>query len=369
MTSQSYLFLLLGPAVLAAAFHTQTAWLYLIGAAALALLAASGIAAGWNLRGVRLVAMPVPAGHQGAPLKLRVRLSRRAGLSRGLQVLMPPRRPPFWMILWRGELLPAGWPESGCDRLAPDAPADLSLPLATDRRGEFPLPDLYVQSAFPLGLVALWKRHRPEGAYLVYPVGPRLEGLPWLAGTALAAADDRATATGHGLLIRGVREYRQGDSWRQIHWRTLARLGSPYVKETEIERGQTLTIFLDLRASVHSEATIEHMVTLAASIVAFCREAGRPVVVETQPEARPEPAAAGLDPELTMLARARAVAPDAPLLGPEGALLLSPVAAPGWRAWAAHFLHCPARAAGAVDATISCPVGEAIAGAVTRRAA
>jgi len=43
----------------------------------------------------------------------------------------------------------------------------------------------------------------------------------------------------------GLREFRQGDDPRDIHWRTSARRGAPFVRELEDDEGQEVCLVLD----------------------------------------------------------------------------------------------------------------------------
>lgn len=367
MTSQAYLFLLIGVFVFGAAYQTQTAWLYMIGALTFGLLAISTVMATLNLRHLVATMLPIPPGHQGGPLTARVHLERRRpGTSHQIQVLVPSGRKRRFFRAWRHHLVPPGWQSVTAAAIAPGAPAEVAIRLDTGRRGEFPFPALVLQSAFPVGLIARTRSVTPAGHYLVYPVGPRLEAVPWLDSRGRAGGQDRQAEAGHGMLLRGVREYRPGDAWRQIHWRTTARLGQPHVKETEVELGEVTTLYLDLRSNVHTEATLEHMITIAASLVAYGETTGRPFRLVTQPEAVPPgPFPVGYE-TLAWLAKAQAVAPAGPLPIQEGAVVLSPDYVPGWQSWAAAFLYAPMSPANGMDATAFCPVGASIPDALSR---
>lgn len=369
MTSQAHLIVFLSLAVFAAAYQTQTGWLYLTAAGGLAVVLANWLLAGWNARTVRLEALAVPPVHQGEATTLTVLAHRDApGSALGLQVLLPPRPLGRLFRVWRSALLPEHWQAVTLTEVAPGRPGRASFTLETTRRGEFSMPMAMLQSAYPLGLVAVTRLVPLAGTYLVYPVGPRLTALPWLAPAGASAGQQRLVDDRTGQLIRGVREYRSGDAWREIHWRTTARLGTPHVRETEQDQGEALILMLDLRASIHTEASLEHLVTLAASLVAHAEAEGRPVRLLTQPEATPtgeqmgpaEPGAPAGFEAWAWLARAKATAIEVPH-GVPGAVLLSSVYVPGWQTWASHFVYAPAEAANAMDATVYCPVGAAIA--------
>jgi uncharacterized protein (DUF58 family) len=361
MTAQAHLFWLLCLFVLAAAFQTQTGWLYLTGASGFGLLLVGWVIARWQLRRVRLEALPVQPCYQGGSAQLELAVVKDGAVpSMGLQVLRPSRRPHALFRLWRTSLVPRGWDAALAAEVALGRPGRAAFSLSAEKRGEFKLPLLLLQSAYPLGLIAVTRRLTPAGTYLVYPVGPRVAELPWLAPAGAAQGAQRLKDARQGQLIRGVREYRSGDAWREIHWRTTARLGAPHVRESEQEQGEMLVLFLDLRRSVHTEATLEHLVTVAASLVSHCQETGRPVRLMTQREAEPDRTAPTGFEEWAWLARAQAIAPDAPPDGEPGAVLLTPAYVPGWQAWASHLIYCPGTAANAMDATIYCPVGASI---------
>jgi uncharacterized protein (DUF58 family) len=75
----------------------------------------------------------------------------------------------------------------------------------------------------------------------------------------------------------GLREFRQGDDPRDIHWRTSARRGAPFVRELEEDEGQEVCLVLDnghngdspgtaVPLTPGEDAAFEAMVSLAASL-------------------------------------------------------------------------------------------------------
>lgn len=364
MTSQAWVYVLFAGAIIVAAYQTQAGWLFIMGGITLGLIALAWAAARQNLAGVALRALaPAPA-WQGGTVELPIILERAArGASRDLQVMAAPRRPRWWFRWWRDVLVPTGWPYVTLGVPAAGR-ADAVLRLPAPTRGEFPVPALVLQSAWPLGLIASTRVVEPPLRYLVYPVGPYLREVPWLAAAAARRGATARTDSGHGQLLRSVREYRSGDAWRQIHWRTTARLGVPHVKESEREAGEELELWLDLRADVHTPDTLEHLISVATALLTHARALGRNVRLSTQPEAQPEALGRSGDPDLVWLALARAIAPAGPVHGPEGAIALSPVPLPGWRAWGSALILCPATGGVTADATATCPLGADIAAAL-----
>lgn len=97
--------------------------------------------------------------------------------------------------------------------------------------------------ACPVGVVAL-PRHEPLRSIAIAP--RRMLVVP---GTA------RARRGGAGIEWFGTREYRPGDPVRRIHWRALARWGTPAVIQFEEERAANVVVILDVRARAYPPDT------------------------------------------------------------------------------------------------------------------
>lgn len=69
-------------------------------------------------------------------------------------------------------------------------------------------------------------------------------------GSELYAGRHRSIFKGQGLAFAEFREYQYGDDIRSIAWNATTRLGKPFVKIFEQERGSTFLIVLDLSASL-----------------------------------------------------------------------------------------------------------------------
>lgn len=140
------------------------------------------------------------------------------------------------------------------------------------RRGRFHLGPVVVRSGDPFGIFSAEQRARHDALVLVYP---RVVPLPWwtLPGSLL----EGNVLTGRRSLqatsmVMGIRDYRPGDAFNHIHWRTSARHRTLQVKEFELDRTADLWIFLDLERQWHrgdgERSTEERAVTIAASVIA-----------------------------------------------------------------------------------------------------
>jgi uncharacterized protein (DUF58 family) len=131
---------------------------------------------------------------------------------------------------------------------------------------------LVLRASEPLGL---YHRRRPVAQLdtlalfpCVYPVA----GLDRLGARPSFAPQDRTEGRpGQGATYLGVRDYRQGDDPRRIHWPATARRGALVVKEYEVDLIPYFSLFLDLdrthRAGTGRRSTLEFVVRTAASIL------------------------------------------------------------------------------------------------------
>ena len=108
-----------------------------------------------------------------------------------------------------------------------------------------------------------------EAEILVYPRPKKLVAFPFLTAgqSGLAFVPLLMSNFMRGLDFAGVREYREGDSLRDLYYRAFARYGRPFTKEFEGERGAGVVLVLDTRArNLHEKSLLEPLIRLAAGI-------------------------------------------------------------------------------------------------------
>jgi len=93
-------------------------------------------------------------------------------------------------------------------------------------------------------------------------------------GDAMGQLHERNRASQESSAVRGLRDYRIGDSPRWVHWPSTARTGRLLVKEFESESSPQYFIALDTHAPWQSEDQFELAVCLANSIV-HCQTPGK----------------------------------------------------------------------------------------------
>lgn len=118
-------------------------------------------------------------------------------------------------------------------------------------RGVYPVGPIQVESAFPLGLISWRAECFPEDRLTVLPRPGHVELAAfrqflarYASGEGTSRRPSRRQANGMGDL-RGVRPFRQGDTPRDIHWRTSARRGQLMVREYDQTDPLNLVLILD----------------------------------------------------------------------------------------------------------------------------
>lgn len=195
------------------------------------------------------------------------------------------------------------------------------------RRGVLVLSRFRLSTRYPFGMFEKWRLIEDRAELLVYPalvpvVAPEIED-------SLSADDRGLVRRGHGPEVAGLREHRDGDDARAIHWRRTAALGKLVVRERERESGSRLTIVLDTARPdgadeawhIALELAISRAASLAdralrrgAAVDFVARNGASPIVLPGWPP----------DPIFRWLARISAIASAGapPLPSPRGASLL-----------------------------------------------
>jgi uncharacterized protein (DUF58 family) len=193
------------------------------------------------------------------------------------------------------------------------------------RRGRYQFSGFRVSTKFPFALFRKSRRISLASEVIVFPeLVPVRSTLPPRAHT---IGEESRGARGRAGEFHGLRDWRDGDDPRAIHWSSSARKGKPIVREYEDEAARRVSIFLD-NGLPGGEAcsdeklrdTLERAISVAASLASDYLERGYIVRVVTRGEgARPEWLSnpAQLPRLLRTLALLPAVSDETPLaLGP-----------------------------------------------------
>jgi uncharacterized protein (DUF58 family) len=154
----------------------------------------------------------------------------------------------------------------------------VSYQVRSDVRGRFEIGPMSVRVSDPFGLVELGRTFRTTVPLTVTPRTVPLPHIP-LGGAWTGSGDNRprAFATGSAEDVT-VREYRQGDDLRRVHWRSSAKLGELMVRREEQPWQSRATLFLDNRVVAHRgqgiASSLEAAVSAAASIAVHLTHRG-----------------------------------------------------------------------------------------------
>jgi len=145
--------------------------------------------------------------------------------------------------------------------LRPDEHSELGYRLRPLRRGHFGFARCEVHLPSPLGLWSARRLVEVTDATRVYPDFARLYGAQllavdnWLSQLGVRQRQRR----GLGLEFHQLREFREGDSLRQIDWKATARQRTPIAREYQDERDQQIVFMLDCGRRMRSQdAELSH---------------------------------------------------------------------------------------------------------------
>jgi len=240
--------LLLGLAAINAGLNL----LFLVWGMMLFLVLASGVLSELCLRRLEVRRAAPPAVHAGSPYLMGISLSNRK------------RRLPSFSV--EVEDLVAERPiDKRCYflKLPAGRTQETAYRHVIARRGRHRLSGFRLSTKFPFGLIQKSRDVADPLDLLIYPALVKvpealLRGFPARAGVGRVKSRARSGD------FAGLRDFRPGDEPRDIHWRTTARRGFPFVRESEDDEGLEATLVFD-----NCEATpelFERAVSLAASV-------------------------------------------------------------------------------------------------------
>lgn len=152
----------------------------------------------------------------------------------------------------------------------------VSYPLAGRARGRYTIGPLLVRSSDPFGLAHKDRQFQSTREVLVTP---RVVGLDDLGSNPGSGETGESSPLRIGLMGKDdvmVREYRDGDDVRRIHWRSTARRGEIMVRREEQSWDPSLVLALDSRLQAHAgvgqDSSFEWAVSAAASIATHVQQ-------------------------------------------------------------------------------------------------
>jgi uncharacterized protein (DUF58 family) len=152
-----------------------------------------------------------------------------------------------------------------------------SYPIEPRSRGDARFGNVWLRYQSPVGLAERWARAQLPQTVRVYPNIEEAQKMRiYLIRSRQIELEKRLKRQrGHGREFESLRDYREGDEFRDICWSVTARRGKLITKVHQIERSQTIWLVLDagrlLRARVDRLTKLDYTVSAALSLaqVAF----------------------------------------------------------------------------------------------------
>lgn len=248
------------------ALNLQAGWVYAVDALLIGLLLVGWISARASVRGLTVQRTMPAEVFEGDPVPVTLTV----GAPRWTRYLLQLRDAV-------PGLAPAQVP---VPMLSPGVPVTVTYRTPACHRGSHVATTVDVVSSGLTGLFTARTRAPASGELTIYP-------RYWVLGHFLlpGRTDQQAAAVTQvarrGTEFAGVRDFRDGDALRHVHWRSTARRGTLVVREFEEEMQPAAALLLDARAAVQAgtddENTFEDLIRAAASIAHFVTAAGRPV--------------------------------------------------------------------------------------------
>ncbi len=140
------------------------------------------------------------------------------------------------------------------------------------QRGDAKLGDCYVRYQSGLHIAERWVRASLPQTVRIYPnlEDAKRHSIYLLRSRQIAMEKRHSRVRGIGREFESLREYQQGDEYRDICWTAAARRGKLVTRVYQIERSQTIWIVIDsgrlMRARVGGFSKLDHAVNSALSL-------------------------------------------------------------------------------------------------------
>lgn len=174
---------------------------------------------------------------------------------------------------------PASKPEVFIPALAPGSSVTVSTVVAPLARCRLKFTTLRISTRFPFHLFLKWVRHEIPQEVIVFPPLARVRGeiRPGSRSHEAASLDTSIGWSPGDDEFFGVREYREGDNPRRIHWRRSARTGQLMVREMAQPKSYQIWCVVNTRIRPHDaeqSRRLEAAISAAATVICDALERG-----------------------------------------------------------------------------------------------
>jgi uncharacterized protein (DUF58 family) len=154
----------------------------------------------------------------------------------------------------------------------PKGAASMSYEISPAKRGETTLGSVYIRYQSLLGIAERWAVADIPQQVCVYPnlEEARQHSIYMIRSRQIALEKRYARTRGQGREFESLRDYRDGDEFRNICWRASARRGKLITRQFQIERSQTIWLVLDsgrlMRTRISGLSKLDYAVNAALSL-------------------------------------------------------------------------------------------------------
>ena len=144
---------------------------------------------------------------------------------------------------------------------------------APRRRGRIRLRSVRLSTSFPFGVIGASQSFEQQQSVVVWPARGRLKSQLLCQGAVEVSSAGPSPVSGGQDEFYGLREYRQGDSPRWVHWRRSAGRATPVVREMAQPLPEVLWVVLDTQLTPDAFDRRERVIRFVATLVdhAFSR--------------------------------------------------------------------------------------------------
>lgn len=163
---------------------------------------------------------------------------------------------------------------------AAHAEANQTYTIRPTQRGEAKLGDAYLRYQGILRIAERWAKVPLEQRVQVYPdlEEAKKHSVYLVRSRQIELEKRHARIRGIGREFESLREYREGDEYRDICWTAAARRGKLVTRVYQVERSQTIWIVLDsgrlMRARIGELSKLDYAVNAALSLAQVALYAG-----------------------------------------------------------------------------------------------
>jgi len=163
--------------------------------------------------------------------------------------------------------------------LGPKSSCEIKYDYLCFKRGEYKMGPFVVYFFDPLNLFFFKRTYYVYSAVVVYPQIFKIEKFPALTRSILPwFGIETARSSGDDDEFYGVREYKEGEPVKKIHWLSSARKNKLIVKQFQLQSFFGTTIIFNLEKAQNlgqgKESVAEYIIKIAASVADYLTERG-----------------------------------------------------------------------------------------------